>query len=102
MLVYKTTIKMAIDERRYLAFEYLSQNDTEPRKRIIHPYVFGRKSNNKEFVFGLQVEGGIEPGLRMYSFDNMKRVTMVEGSFEMPEEPVKTDQWQEIYGCVNK
>jgi len=98
--VHKNTIKMAIDERLCLEFQYQSQKDSTSRKRVIHPYVFGRKSSNKEFVFGLQVEGGKEPGLRMYSFDNMKQVTIVEGSFEDPKDPVKTDQWQEIYESV--
>ncbi len=74
MQVTKTTIKMDIDERRCLAFDYQSLNDSEPRHRIIHPYVFGRKSNNREFVFGLQVEGGPTPGFRMYGFT--KSLTM--------------------------
>lgn len=98
----KNIIGLAIREQRCLRFNYQSKNDSASRERIIHPYVFGKKAGNNDYVFGLQVEGGLEPGLRMYKFNNMKKVTMIEGSFDNPEETVKTDQWKKIYESVNK
>lgn len=102
MQVYRTTIQYAIADRRNLAFSYQSNNDTEPRNRVIQPYIFGRKPNNKEFVFGLQIEGGLEPGLRMYDFSKMVNITMIEGTFDQPEFDVNEDQWLEIFEAIRK
>lgn len=102
MQVYRSTIEYAIQDQRNLAFDYQSRNDTEPRSRVIHPYVFGRKPNNKEFVFGLQIEGGLESGLRMYDFSKMVNITMIEGSFDQPDFEVKEDQWLEIFEAIRK
>ena len=101
MQIHETTLKFAIQDKRNIAFGYQGSKDDSATKRVVQPYVYGRKSNGKAFVFGMQVEGGTSVGVRLYEFDNMVRITMVEGIFDQPEFDVQPDQWLEIFESVS-
>lgn len=91
MKIYKSTIEYAIKDQRHLAFNY--QEDS----KVIHPYIFGRWPDNKEFVIGLLIEGSL---IQIYDFSQMTNITIIEGAFghlDLANFKINKDQWLEIF-----
>lgn len=87
----------AIKNKLRITFRYRSGDEEEATVRVVDPWVYGTK-NDKESLFGFQVEGGTGQAIRRFNLERVKNVTLTGDVAEhSPDESQDITKWNEIY-----